>query len=113
VMVIFSDVDHFLLVHQLLHRLPDLLPRRLPVDVVHLVEVEMVRLQAAQTLVAGRPDVQCRQPRLIRPVAHFRIHLGRQDDFVAASTALGELPANDLLGDAFAPLEEETPYPFL
>jgi hypothetical protein len=34
---------------QLFHRLPDLVPRRRPVDVVHLVEVDVVGLESTET----------------------------------------------------------------
>ena len=43
-----ADVEHLALRDQRLHRLPDLVPRRRPVDVVHLVEVDVVGLQPAQ-----------------------------------------------------------------
>src|SRR3954463_8118930 len=43
-----SDIGDFALADELLHRLPDLLPRRPPVDVVHLVEINVVGLQSAQ-----------------------------------------------------------------
>src|SRR5262249_34420828 len=48
-----ADVDHLALAHQLLHRLPDFVPRRAAIDVMHLVEVDAVGLEAAQALLAG------------------------------------------------------------
>jgi len=51
------DVEHLALAHQLLHRLPDLLPRCAAVDMMHLVEVDMVGLEAPQALLAGTADV--------------------------------------------------------
>src|SRR5207302_2478759 len=37
-----ADVDDLAVVDELLHGLPDLVPRRVPVDVVHLVEVDVI-----------------------------------------------------------------------
>src|SRR3954447_1162935 len=52
-----ADVEDLALRPQRLHRLPDLVPRRGPVDVVHLVEVDVVGLQPTQRPVAGVADV--------------------------------------------------------
>src|SRR5205823_1944948 len=87
---------------ELLHRLPDLVPGCLPVDVVHLVEVDAVGLQAAEALVARAPDVVRGEPRVVRPLAHRGIDLGGEDDRLAAAAALREPAADDLLGDALA-----------
>src|SRR5262249_49946230 len=40
-----SDVEHLALLDEELHRLPDLVPRRIAVDVVHLVKVDAIGLQ--------------------------------------------------------------------
>jgi hypothetical protein len=42
-----TDVQHLALLDEQLHGLPDLLPRRAPGDVVHLVQVDPVGLQPA------------------------------------------------------------------
>jgi hypothetical protein len=47
-----TDVNHLALLHQEFHRLPDLLPRSVPIDVVHLVQVDVIGLKAAQAVVA-------------------------------------------------------------
>ena len=39
----------------------------------------------------------------VGPVAHGAIDLGGQDEFLAASAALRQPPANELLGEALAP----------
>ena len=56
-----------------LHRLPDLVPRRVPVDVVHLVEVDVVGLQPPQAD-RRRPGGCCSADRrvVVGPVAHRR-----------------------------------------
>src|SRR5262249_13201571 len=46
------DIEDLPLLDQYLHRLPDLVPGDLAVDVVHLVEVDVVGLHAAQALIA-------------------------------------------------------------
>ena len=97
-----AHVDHLALLHQDLHRLPDLVEGRAPVDVVHLVEVDVVGLQAPQRPLAGAADVARREERVVGPVAHRAVQLGRDDDLVAPAAALGEPPSDDLLGDALA-----------
>src|SRR3954447_7375773 len=97
-----ADVEHLALRDQRLARLPDLLPRRLQVDVVELVEVDPVGLQPAQRGLAGADDVACRQEGVVRPVGHPAVHLGRQDRPVPPLAALGEPRADHLLGAALA-----------
>ena len=69
---------------------------------VHLIEIDTVGLQTAQTPLAGAFDVQCRQPRLVRPIAHPPIQLRRQHNFFPTAAALREPTADDLFGPAFA-----------
>src|SRR4051794_8424132 len=54
-----TDVEDLPLRPQRLHRLPDLVPRRRAVDVVHLVKVDVVGLQPTQGPVATVADVAC------------------------------------------------------
>ena len=98
-----ADVQDLALGPQHLHRLPDLVPAGAPVDVVHLVEVDVVGLQPLQAGVAGPADVQRREPPLVGPVPHVAVELGGQDHLLAAPAALGEPASDDLLGGA-APL---------
>ena len=88
--------------HEDLDRLPDLLPGGLAVDVVELVEVDVIGLQAPEALVARATDVQGGQTRLVRPLAHRREHLRREHDLLATTATLREPPSDDLLRDAFA-----------
>jgi hypothetical protein len=67
-----------------LHRLPDLVPRRVAIDVVHLVEVDVIGLHPDERLLTRTPDVERRQARMIRPVGHVPEDLGGQHDLVAA-----------------------------
>lgn len=46
------------LANQLLHRLPDFLPGYGPVDVVHLVKIDVVGLQALEAGFAGSADAE-------------------------------------------------------
>src|SRR5690606_32695199 len=52
-----ADIGDLAFTDQLLHRLPDFLPGRCPVDVMHLVEVDVVGVQPLQTGLAGTPDM--------------------------------------------------------
>ncbi len=71
---------------------------------VHLVEIKVIGPQSPKALLAGALDVQGRQPRLIRPVAHPPIDLCREHDLLAPSATLCEPSADDLFGHAFAQL---------
>src|SRR5436305_1980867 len=73
-----------------------------PVDVVHLVEVDVVGLQSFQRTVTCVPDVACGEERVVGPLAHRAVELRRDDDLLAPAAALGEPATDDLLGDAFA-----------
>ena len=95
-----ADVEDLALDAQHLHGLPDLVPAGAAIDVVHLVEVDVVGLQPAQAGVAGPPDVQRREPPLVRPVAHVAVELRGEHRLLTPSTALGEPAADDLLGRA-------------
>ena len=95
-----ADVEDLALGPQHLHGLPDFVPARAPVDVMHLVEVDVVGLQPLQAGVAGPTDVQRRELAVVRPVAHVAVELGGHDHLLAAATALGEPASDDLLGGA-------------
>ncbi len=99
-----ADVAHLALGDEQLHRLPDLLPRRVARHVVHLVEVDDIGLQPPQRRLTRGDDVAEGQPLLVGPFAHPAVHLGGEHDLVAAPAALGEPPADDLLGDTLAEL---------
>ena len=57
-----ARVEDLSLLDRDVDRLPDLVPRRVPVDVVELVEVDVVRLQPLQARVEGAADVQRGEP---------------------------------------------------
>src|SRR5689334_13439376 len=99
-----ADVHDLALRDELLHRLPDLVPGRVPVDVVHLVEIDAIGAQAAEALVARAPDVVRGEPAVVRPFAHLRVDLGREDDSVPSRRVLREPAPDDLLRDALAGL---------
>src|SRR5258708_23539055 len=103
-----TNIHDLALVCQLLHRLPDLLPRSLTINMVHLVEIDMIGLQTAQTLLTSTPNVQSREARLIWPFTHLPVNLGRQHNFLPASTALSKPAPDDLFGNAltkFLPID--------
>ena len=53
-----TDVNDLALLDQHFHGLPDLLPGRQAVHVVHLVQVDVVGLQALERTFHGLADVQ-------------------------------------------------------
>src|SRR5206468_1044037 len=55
-------VDDLSLEVQLFHRLPDLLPGRFAIDMMHLVQIDMVSPQPLQAGLAGAADVERREP---------------------------------------------------
>ena len=65
---------------------------------VHLVEVDVVGLQASQRALAGADDVARREERVVGPVAHRPVELGGDDHLLAAPATLREPAADDLLG---------------
>lgn len=69
---------------------------------MHLVEIEIVCLQAPETVFARAFDVQGRQARLVRPVAHAAIDLCGQHNLLPSPAALCEPTADDLLRHPFA-----------
>src|SRR5579859_4109150 len=95
-----ADVDDLALGDEDLHRLPDLVPRGIPVDVVHLVQVDVIGLEPAQRRVAGTPDVQRGQLALVGPGSHRPVQLGGQDGPFPPPAATREPLADDLLGPA-------------
>src|ERR1039457_5279665 len=90
------------LLDQHLHRLPDLVERCAPVDVVHLIEVDVIGLQAPEGSLACVADVARREERVIGPVAHRAVELGRDHHLLATPSTLSEPAADDLFGDALA-----------
>ena len=83
-----TDVDDLALLHERLERLPDLVPRRLSVDVVHLVHVDDGRSAARRRLSSGVADVQRREPGLVRPRPHLAVDLGGEHHLVAPPAPL-------------------------
>jgi hypothetical protein len=97
-----ADVEDLALGDQGLHRLPDLVPRGVPVHVVHLVQVDVVGLEALEGRIARTADAQRRQVSLVGPFAHLLVDLGGDHGPVAAPAALREPAPDDLLGQALA-----------
>ena len=96
-----SHVENFALLDQHVHRLPDLFEGRLAVEVVHLIEVDVIRLESPKARLAGFTDVIGRKAPAVGTVHHRLIELRREDDFVSFS-ALLEPVAHDFLGNAVA-----------
>lgn len=97
-----AHIGDLALADQLFRRLPDLLPRSRPVDVVHLVQVDGVGPQAAQAGLGGPADLVGGQVLVVRAEAHRLVRLRGEHDLVAASAAPAEPASDDLLGQAVA-----------
>ena len=67
---------------------------------VHLVDVDVVGLQALQRCVARAADVERRQLALVRPLRHVAVQLRREDGFLPTPAAAREPVANDVFGQA-------------
>src|SRR5271157_1253308 len=67
------------------------------VPLVHLVQVDVVGLQAPETRLAGAQEVTTRQPGVVLALTHRIARLGAEDNLVTVS--LDDL-SNDLLGPA-------------
>jgi hypothetical protein len=99
-----AHVENLPFADQLFHRLPDFVPRRLAVHVMHLVQVDAVGLEAPETRFTGPFDVQCGQARMIRPVAHAPVDFRGEDDLASPAAALREPTADDLFRPSLAEL---------
>ena len=96
-----SDVEDLSLLDEHVHRLPDFVERRLAVEMMHLIEVDVVRLESPKARLAGFADVIGRKAPAVGPVHHRLIELRREDNFVSLSALLEPL-AHDFLGNAVA-----------
>ena len=83
-----SDIEDFSLSHQLFHRLPDLFPGCVTVDVVHLVKVDMVGLQTPEARFTGFANVVGGQTPVIDLIAHLAIDLGGENDAITVLRVL-------------------------
>jgi hypothetical protein len=97
-----ADVDDFALRDERFHRLPDLVPRRRSIDVVHLVEVDAIGLHALQARVARVANVSRREQAVVRPLRHRTEHFRREHNLLASTAALREPRAEDRFGSARA-----------
>ncbi len=71
---------------------------------MHLIEIDAIRLQTPQAVLAGPLDMHGRQTRLIRPLTYPTEDLRRQNDLFTTPAALREPTAHDLLGPALSHL---------
>src|SRR4029079_16611797 len=99
-----AGIQYLALPHQLLHGLPDFVPGRLAVDMVHLVQIDAVGLKTPQTRFTGALDVQRREPRGIRPIPHAPVHLGRKHDLFPSTATLCKPTAENLFGPSLSEL---------
>ena len=80
-----ADVAHLALVHQVGQRAERLVDVGVGTRPVHLVEVDVVGVEAAQALLALTQDPASRAAAHVRIGAHVAVHLGGEHDVVAAA----------------------------
>src|SRR5262245_5106170 len=81
-------VTYLALSYQGIKRFQCLVQRNRRVVAVHLVEIDVVGLKAAQTVLDGPADMAARQAPIVRSWSHRAVHLGRQHDVVPESKCL-------------------------
>jgi hypothetical protein len=96
-----ADVDDLAVLDEHLHRLPDLIERRAPVHVMHLVQVDVIGLQASQRPLPSHARPMLRADRKVSLGQSLMepYQLGGDHDLVPAAATLREPPADDLLGE--------------
>src|SRR5205823_428852 len=96
-----AGVDDFALFHEDIDGLVNLFPRRVAVDVVHLVQIDAIGLEPAEAAFARLADMQGAAAAIVHASAHTALVFGGEDDLLALVTVGGEPAAEDLLRDAF------------
>ena len=87
------------MVDEYVNGLPDFLPRRVAINVMELIKIDMVGLQTPQTVLAGLANMVGRQAAAVRARNHGLIELRCQHHFIALAS-LSEPLAHDLFRDA-------------
>ncbi len=82
-----AHIADFTLTDKLFHGLPDLLPGGVPVDMVHLIEIDMVRFQPFQAGLTGTADMVGRQVFIVRTRVHRLVNFRGQHYPVTLTTA--------------------------
>lgn len=96
-----ARVQNLALRHGELHRLPNLVPRGVPVDVVELVEVNRVGLQAHQAGIQGPAGYSTpRASPAVGPRRHRSVELGGQYSPLAASAPRSRAAGRTVAGRA-------------
>ena len=99
-----AHVDNFAFGYQLLHGLPDFFPRAIAVDVMHLIHINVIRLQTLQAGFTGALNIDGRQAHAVRPFSHLAVNFGGDDGLLASIATKGKPTPDDLLSNAFSEL---------
>ncbi len=94
-----ADIQNFAFTHKLFHRLPDLIPGRVTINVVHLVQIDMVGFEPAQAILTCPANMIRRQAAVVGSFPHRPIHFCREHDALAPP-ALCQPAPDDLFGKA-------------
>src|SRR4051812_42471707 len=77
-------IEYLAFTDKLFHCLPDFFPGCRTVNVMHLIKVDVVGLQALKARFASTFDVQRRQFTFVRPIAHVSVDFGSKYSLFAA-----------------------------
>ena len=89
-----ADVERLARAHDVVQRAQRLFDRRVVIEAVDLVEIDVIGAEPAQAVVDGVQDVLARQAALVRVVAHRVEDLGGDDDAVARGEVLQRAPSD-------------------
>ena len=97
-----ADIERLAGAHDVVERLQRLLHRRIRIEAMDLIEVDVIRAEPLQRMIDRLHDVLARQAAGVGALAHHAVDLGRDHDLVpdrvilqrAADDFLAKRPAN-------------------
>ena len=93
-----SDVAGFAALDDIVQGLHDFFHRRIGIQAVDLIDINVVQAQPFQAVVDFRHDILAGQAAAVGPArTHFKIDFRRHDDFIAVQTKIADIPAGDFL----------------
>src|SRR5579859_114534 len=91
-----GDVADFTLTHKLVQRIENLFDRRQSVEAVKVVDVHVIGVETAQAALQRDAQMRAGGAKIVRPVSHAEVGLGRDQRLVAPAF---ERFAQDFLGE--------------
>ena len=90
-----AEIADFALPDAVIERAQRLFERRLRIEAVRLIEIDVIGLQPAETIIDGLDDMPPGQSLVVRPRPNFHAALGRQHEAIALPL---QPAADDFLG---------------